>query len=297
LATKNAPAKKEKKTSEVAPAQDWGPFKGAGFEGQTSDDLTIPFLSIVQGQSKVLTEGTIEGVSVGDLYNTVSLEVYERPVIVVPCCTEHVFTEQEPDGKRTGPLVAIHKPGDPIVEQAKTAFDRNRAKATEEKEKRYGNFKTAAGNDLVEKFVIYALKLPSVDAESHEEMVAITFRGYGIRYYKRLNTQLNQRAGDPPMFSNRVAVSSFLDSNRHNEKFQSYDLKPAVGGNWEKSSLPLPSGDEIHPLILEGFKVSELMKKGKVHGAHDSDLGEAVDAKWTAGDGGEEDGGPDDLPF
>ena len=61
-----------------------------GFEEVTSSDIQIPFLRIIQAlspQIKKTDSEFIEGASQGDIFNTVTQEVYkaDEGVLVVPC--------------------------------------------------------------------------------------------------------------------------------------------------------------------------------------------------------------------
>lgn len=72
---------------EVAPSYIRDSGKGLGSENITSSDLIIPRVEVAQAQSKCLSKkdpGYIEGISAGDLYNTVTRRNYGTNVVFVP---------------------------------------------------------------------------------------------------------------------------------------------------------------------------------------------------------------------
>jgi hypothetical protein len=71
---------------------------GAGLENFTTDDMQIPFIRILQALSPQLNKQDsmyIQGAEQGDIFNTVSQQVYksEQGVFVVPCYFEKKFLE------------------------------------------------------------------------------------------------------------------------------------------------------------------------------------------------------------
>lgn len=72
---------------------------GGGFEQTNAEDYAIPFLKILQSGSPQLkrSEGEyIEGAREGDIFNTVTREVYEE-LRVVCCAYKRAFIEWRPD--------------------------------------------------------------------------------------------------------------------------------------------------------------------------------------------------------
>jgi len=71
---------------------------GAGLENFTTEDMQIPFIRILQALSPQLNKQDsmyIKGAEQGDIFNTVSQQVYkaEQGVTVVPCFFEKKFLE------------------------------------------------------------------------------------------------------------------------------------------------------------------------------------------------------------
>ena len=116
--------KSEKKNGSV-PSVDFAVDAGAGLENVTQEDLVIPRLKLAQALSPQVQkhEGAfIEGMSVGDIFNTVSNEFWsgEKGITVVPVAYKRVFLEWGPE--RGGGLIATYD--DPAILQQCTKNER-----------------------------------------------------------------------------------------------------------------------------------------------------------------------------
>mgnify|MGYP003659498640 CR=1 FL=1 len=80
---------------------------GAGLENLTQDDLALPFIKILSGLDPILDER--EDARKGDLYNTVSGQVYKgkEGIRVVPCAYQKRFIQWAPRGSGNGAPSAI----------------------------------------------------------------------------------------------------------------------------------------------------------------------------------------------
>src|SRR5476651_2702608 len=73
------------KNTTLAPAPDYIPKRRRGFEDTVQSDLQIPRLALAQALSPQVTDGDparIEGLKVGDLFNSVTGQAYGREVFV-----------------------------------------------------------------------------------------------------------------------------------------------------------------------------------------------------------------------
>lgn len=85
-----AVAKRENAELEKLP--DWVLEDDAGREGGTSEDLVLPRLGICQAMSEERKKGNtkyINGLEEGDFFNTVTREIYSRPLLVTPLMVRH----------------------------------------------------------------------------------------------------------------------------------------------------------------------------------------------------------------
>jgi len=236
---------------------DFGDMAGVGFEGQTSRDMAIPFLALLQALSPQVTDGDpkrVVGAAVGDIYDTVNNRVLGRTVYFVPCISENVFVEWTPRDKGGG-FVAVHALNDPIVIAAK-------AKAKDIK-----SVVTESGNQLVDTFYLYGLLIDSANATKSSIPVVIAFTSSKIRIYRRLMTALRTMKGHFPMCAFRLAVTSVDDKNKKNQPFKNFKIEPVNGSLAESVNLP---GSEFEGLLAEGKNIADAVKAGVARGAYET---------------------------
>jgi len=97
---------------------DLDPNDRTGTEGITADQIRLPRLAIAQGLSPQMipTESSfIKGLSLGDLFNDVTNQIYTQPLIVVPIKRDVVRIEFDPTDKKV-PLDMNVPAGDPRLE-------------------------------------------------------------------------------------------------------------------------------------------------------------------------------------
>ena len=207
MATKKAAVKAEEEkslvsqedpTASVPATFDFTEDAGAGYENQTNADIAIPFLNVLQkGSPQIDAEDS--PFKPGMLYNTVTEEAYKgsEGLTIVPVTTEHVFVEWVPRDNGGG-FVGVYKPDSPVVAKAKA------------ESKKYGKYKTPAGNDLVETFQLYA-----INADDPEDFFIIPLTSTKIKPYKTWNTKVKKFNPRPfgincklPMFCHRVKVTT-----------------------------------------------------------------------------------------
>ena len=83
---------------------------GRGLENVTNDDITIPRLAIIQAgspQRKKKDEKYLEGAEEGNIFNTVTNQLYSDSITVIPCGYRKSYVEWVPREKGGG-LVAVH---------------------------------------------------------------------------------------------------------------------------------------------------------------------------------------------
>ncbi len=259
-----------KKTTEVAKAAptdvtkfDYGEDEGRGYEGQTAEDIAIPFITVFQALSpQVVAE--MPGAKAGKLFNTVTDEIYDS-FPFVPAHTEHVYTEWIPrdDG---GGFVAVHQLDSEIVHKT--------LEAAASKFKRHD---LENGNHLVETVYMYGSML---DEDWNGSPAVLPFASTFIKRYKGVNTKLKKftllgadgRKKKPPIWGHLLTVGTFLDSNAQH-KWHNFDIQPAKGD--VKSSL-MDADDERYQSAKE---IGELIRAGKAKAAHETqDKAEGGDA-------------------
>lgn len=272
-------ARKKKNDEALAVAEDtamevydYGDDAGAGDEDQTSDDLIIPFLVVLQSNSPQVDPGEekhIEGARPGMLLNTVTNTCYES-VKAVAVATERTFNEWRPRDEGGG-LVGRHRATDKTVELAMQASTQ------------FGKYETEGGNDLIETFNVYWLLADGDDAG----LPALSaFTSTKISPYKRWNTNRSMfrmpNGQKPPIFAHLVELTTVKQKNDKGS-FYNISIKPANGK--VANSLIGPKD----PLMSMAKELRENVKQGTAKVDYESEK--------TAGATGSQADPDEDLPF
>jgi hypothetical protein len=258
-------AVQEPKGSTAVAAYDYGADAGAGFQNHGKDDYAIPFIGVLQALSPQIE--TIDGAKAGMLINTVTNELVKGAdgVPFGPVATKHCFVEWKPR-EQGGGLVAT--------------FDLNADVVVSAKEKqKFGEYKTPAGNDLVETFYVYGLA--SVGGTWFS--AALAFTSTKIKKYKAWMTRArsiqidlgNGRRINPPLFAHRFRLKSVKEKNNSGE-FYNFDVT-FDGANAEACRLA-----PADPLYQQARGMASLVESGAVKAAEDT--------QRATGDTGKEEG-------
>lgn len=227
MATKTTATAKDTKseTAMTAPDKntaitfhDYGEDAGAGFENVTGADQAVPFLNLLQANSKVVKAK--RGYA-GDLHNTVTDEVFsgKEGILIVPATTMREFVEWKPR-ETGGGFVASHKPESDVVKRALADS------------KAFGEYFTPDGNELQETFNIFGAIVGPADHDVRGAIV-IPFASTKIKAYKgwigRINSfQIPQPGGrkiTPPMFSHLVRLT-VEERHENGNDWHVYRLEP-----------------------------------------------------------------------
>ena len=239
-------AKEENKELSVD-SYDYGEDTSAGFENQTGEDMTIPFLAILQDLSPQVKSREAD---VGQIFNTVTDEITDgkEGIVFVPAHTEHTYVEWVPR-KKGGGFVGKHDINSDVVAVAK------------ERSEEFGKYKTEAENDLVETFYIYGILC---DGDDVGEMIVIPFTSMKIKPYKNWNTKINMftfkgkngRKQKPPLFAHRVRMTTTI-LKKNNDEYANPVLSP-YGENLKDSLLApgcelMEAAKDYRDLIKQGL--------------------------------------------
>ena len=263
-------AVKSKKTkgkkNEIAPREDFAvdttdyeQFDKDGFAGQSSDEITIPFLSVLQGLSPQVNKGQdkfIEGASSGDLVNSVTNAILPENLLFVPC---HKFRQVLRWRKRDagGGLVDRLAYDDPFVAECKAAAGTSFGKIP------------VVGDDtqeLQEVFYVAGIAYPD-GLEGDSFALIISFNSSKIKVYKKWNTAMSScqvlapsgRKVTPPLFAHAVRLSTVSETNARNESYFNLAINPANGDI--KSSLLSPESEAFKAALeLRPFFQSDDLK-------------------------------------
>lgn len=255
-------------------AYDYGADAGSGFEGMTSKDMSIPFVSILQSNSPQVEDKTVEGASPGMLINTLTDELYDgdKGVPFLPVHTEEAFVEWKP---RTagGGFVAVHDVNSELVQaELKKVGGRPQGKII-----------LANNNELIQTFYAYGLLLDIAGKESLGFAVA-SFTSTKIKPFRDWRSQLRLlNKGTVPLFANRAVLKSVKQKNDKGT-FYNFDIKPLIGKTW-KEALISPVDEATLLDEAKGFR--ELVIKGIAKASFET--------QNKTGDGGSGEAGP--APF
>lgn len=236
--------------------ENYGQYARVGFEEQTFEDLSIPFVALLQGLSPQVTgPAIVEGAKPGLLFNTVTEQVYGDSLVFVPALKQREFIEWIPRTKGGG-FVARHSKDSPLILGLK------------EKTKFGKLVHPESGNDIIETIYVYGV---SDNPETGPEMLVIAFSITKMVPFRKWNTTLNMFTlnvnGEkqiPPLFAHKTRLSTVGQTNKKNQHFFNFSLSPANGSL--KDSLLDPSD----PLFRAALELRGLVLTGKAKAADET---------------------------
>lgn len=274
-------AKTESKTTDVAVKEQntamaeygaYADYAGAGFENQTSDDYSIPFLQILQALSPQLQEN--DSLRQGMILNTVTGEVWDgkKGIAFVPATTQHVYVEWKPRDAGGG-FVGIHEVNSDLVNHAKAASSE------------YGKYSTPDGNELIETFYVYGIAL---DDDGNASVAVLAFSSTKIKKYKGWMTKAKTiqiplpdgRRIPAPLFAHRYRLKTVSEKNNKGQFFN-WDAIAFDGENAQQARL-LPDD----PLFQSAVNIKSMIEQGKARAAYESQAPGSADEEAQGAGGG-----------
>jgi len=253
------------------------PFDYSAYQGQglniSLDDLKIPFLQLVQKDSKCLDsdeEKFVPGGKNGDILNTAS-KVYtdgEKGLLLVPACIKSSMVEYLPD---RGGFVGEHE----MTSQVAIAGQAN------------GNVNPESGNDLVKTKTMFAIVVDEATMEPIDyAVVPFTSSKLGpwSEYWTKINTAKFTK--DLPEFLHLLRLT-VKDQKNAKGKFKNYSMFPArneageLTMNAAESSVPHSMLDPNGPLVKAGEELKKAVLSGRAQA--DNSTREGGEAKSSDG--------------
>lgn len=245
----------------------YGNMANAGFENMGRDDLALPFINVLQTNSpQVDPDDGIEGAKAGMFYNTVTQSLH-ADVIFIPLGIEKSFIEWQPRDQGGGGFVQQHDFDSPEVREAIQANGGSMGKIP------FGS------NELVETRTIYALLLEE-DAETVIGPAVINFTSTKITPMKKMISALRMIKGQPPIFANRVSMST-VKKEKDGNKYFTVAFEPAVGTTYVESLI---HPEDMKDLLLDAADNFKLFKEGSMKADHAKSDGEVPEGT-VEGDG------------
>lgn len=273
-------AKTESKTTDVAVKEQntamaeygaYADYAGAGFENQTSDDYSIPFLQILQALSPQLQEN--DSLRQGMIINTVTGEIFEgkQGIAFVPATTQHVYVEWKPR-EQGGGFVGIHEINSDVVAHAK-------AQSSE-----FGKYNTPEGNELIETFYVYGIAL---DDDGNASEAVLAFSSSKIKKYKGWMTKAKTiqiplpdgRRIPAPLFAHRYRLKTVSEKNN---KGQFFNWDVAFDGANAVEARLLPD----NPIFQAAVNIKSMIEGGRARAAYESQAPGSADEEAQGAGGG-----------
>lgn len=270
---KDEPVTTEETTTDVAVRPEtalatydgYAEYAGEGLEGIDPKSIQIPFLNVCQSNStkakKSVEKGGF-GAAEGDLFNSVSGEVYdgETGVGFVAAAIRHAFVEWVPrDEDKDGGFVREWDPADDVIQNIKK---------TQPFGAKYKIDRPDGGqNDLVDTQYLIGVMFDIETMEPLSPMI-IPFSSTKMKNFNRLmsmismfqipvQTPAGQRRINPPLFAHPLRITTFDDENKKGE-FKNVNITPLKGAL--KDGLLPPDND----LFQSGKGISDRFKEGHV---------------------------------
>lgn len=235
----------------LATPKKFGKYRGAGRENITPDDLSLPFLQILQSLSKSVESGQHKA---GEIYHSTSGETFDggEGLTFIPAWVESEYVAWIPR-KRGGGLAGRHKSSSPVVKEAKEknlelnhAWNEFYANDHNDPDKR---------NELVQTGLIYGL---IVRGNGSVSRVVIPCKVTHFKAFKNFNSMCADLPDEPPLFALRLKLKTQLETRTAGNSY-----------NWDMSF----DGDDFmmseeDPLFLAGAKFYESLVAKEVEFDH-----------------------------
>lgn len=274
------------KENEVG-SYDYGSMAHEGFEDVTVNDLSIPYISLLQTNSPEVEDQTIAGCKPGDLVNSVTKEILTQPLVIQAVMREVSWVLWRPRNQGGG-IVGIYAPDAPEV--LKVLADNNGSKIPPKgPDGKRIPFKVGT-NELVETYTFYCLVM-NEEGDQTVGYCVLSFSSTKIKIQKDWMTAMYTQKGAPPM----IAFRSLLSTQKQKAEggsFFNFKIEP-FGGSW-KESLIKP--DEAGMALLKAAKdFKGMIESGLAKPANDSVSGGSSDGGDVSG--GSTGDGDTEIPF
>jgi hypothetical protein len=243
-----------------------------GFEDISSNDLSIPFLNLLQKTSPEVENQTVPGAEPGAILNSVTQEIIsgETGFVFVPVHRDEQWVEWVPRNKGGG-FVAQHDPSSELVQNLIAKNNGSRMPPKDDEGKRI-MFKNN-GNEVIETYYMYGLILDDL-GESVNGFAVMSFASTKIKPFKDWTTSMFMlRVGGkrPPIFANRARIRTTKETRPSGTSFNY--LIQAFNGTWVNSLVDpkagaavLQSAMDFREMILSGTAKADMTKQESVAG-------------------------------
>lgn len=255
-------ALKEDPSTALAEYAGYAEDMGSGFENQTAEDISVPFLEILQSNSP---ETQVEdGPRPGTIINRTTGEIWKGSdgISFVPATTSHVVVEWVPREKGGG-IVGQHELDSDLIKQVRASQP-------------LGKYvHPTNGNDLIETFYVYGIM---VDGDQFYPAV-MAFSSTRIKPYKDWMFRARsivialpdgRKLTKLPLFSHRYRLTTIAAENN---KGKWHTLQVRFDGENAEAARLAPSNDlyllakQLCGDVNEGKKVADTNSLNREDGA------------------------------
>lgn len=263
---------------------DYGEDAGVGLQNVTADEMSMPFIRILQSNSPQVDKSKnspkyMPGVIAGSLLKTSTQEVFdgEKGMEFVPVHRDRNFVEYVPHDKGRG-FVGIHQPNDPEILRLL---------------KEQGKFKklvNAAGNEISDTFYIFGLFMPTPGYIFPAALGLASTQIPRFKQFMDIQTAIkypNGKGGfvQPPMWAHKWTLKVVPDQNK---KGSFFSFKMALANDASPMKPLAARIERDSDLYKAGKELYEQIAAGRATVRHE-DVAEA--------DGGKSGDMDDDIPF
>lgn len=242
---------------------------GAGFEDVSSNELSIPFISILQKTSPQVEEGKLAGAESGALYNTVTQEIIPgaQGFVFQPCHRDEAWVEWVPR-IRGGGFVSSNAPDSDLV---KDIIQKNGGKRIPPKgsDGKRIPFLSPEKNEVVETYYVYGLILDD-EGKNVQGFAVLSFTSTKVTKYKNWITSMKMQKGNPPIFANRARITTTKETRPSGTSFN-YQISP-FRDSWASSLINpqterdlLDQAKGFREMILSGQAKADMSKQAGDH--------------------------------
>lgn len=226
-----------------------------GFENQSNQDVSVPFIKLAHAMTPAVTEGKVEGLAPGMWFDSVTGRTWKNPkgLLFVAATTSHEYTEFKSLDEGGG-FVGRHPIDSPLVAKAKA------------ESKKFGEYfvirEDGGRNELTETFYVFGIACDE-DEALPVGFGVIGFKSSMIKCYKTWMTQvrahtitINGQKRTPPLFAH---LNRFTTEVAKKDKFL-YPVPiytPGVNGRISDSLLQ-PTDERF----VAAMSLKDMMDRG-----------------------------------
>lgn len=259
MASKKEVAVVEERSTALA-TFDVGGMVGDGSEGTTQDQVSIPFINLLQPLSpQVSGDNPVDGAKSGDFYIPAIDQLIpgKTGFLFQPCHRENVYVEWVPKDAGGG-FVAKHEPNSDVVLEA--IANNNGSK--------YGDLKVGS-NELVQTSYIYGAILTD-EGDEVLGYAVLPFWSTKLKtlrpawtQFSILKVEYNGKKVMPPLYAMRWRVTSKSDKDKKGRSFANYaiDAKALPGMFPPKTEVEmelLTAGQTFYQQLKSGAATADM---------------------------------------